>query len=308
MQGKRVPSPVGFRAKTRSLGWVIQCLLVSLAVDGCARQDFCSGGARSSPISARTAQAGQVGDVVSGGMGTGPARAETGTCSGDVQMKSAVRAPGLVDHVEGGSPPELLAEATEALEGRLVCVWPIDVGSTRLFDVDTDQGDCGIFLEKEGRFIRVNRGPELIAINEALEKVRFTRYHFDNSGMVYELLWQVISRYMYNSSVRFLPSCDPLMLRPAYWLHGTERDEAVFRDLSREPEFTFTGNRWTTAVNVFKSDGSVDSVRVTGKHDPTANVNTILRVSVTPLRPAGTFSFPGGVWRRASSVFGREKK
>jgi hypothetical protein len=290
MEHKRVRIPTRPHAKIHSPQWMIRYLLVCLAANGCAGR-AASPGVESSLIPTSTAPAGETSAILPPPHGTGPTSWTTGASPKTREAGPDAEPAELADHVEGGSPPGLLTEATDVLEGRVVSIWPVGDGSKRLFDVDTDRGDCGIFMEEDGRYIRVNRGTDLIVINESLRKSRFTRYHFDNPNMVDELLWTVISLHTGHGSLRLIPSSSPAMSRPSDWLHGTERNEAVFRELSREPEPTFKGNKWTVVFNVFKSDGSVDCWRLVGRHDPKANVNEILQIDTKPLKPPSTFSF-----------------
>lgn len=76
---------------------------------------------------------------------------------------------------------------------------------------------------------------------------------------------------------------------------GREKSKAVFRELFRDPEFMFEGNKWTVVFNVIKEGeggGAVDKWKVLGQHDPETNINRMEKIEVTMLKPKGTFSYP----------------
>jgi hypothetical protein len=78
------------------------------------------------------------------------------------------------------------------------------------------------------------------------------------------------------------------------WLRRTEKSEAVFKELAREPKFVVEGGDWTVVFNVFNIDGRVDRLRVAGHHDPEANLMRIRQVDIARVKPPGSFRWPFG--------------
>jgi hypothetical protein len=151
----------------------------------------------------------------------------------------------------------------------------------------------GLFLEKDGDYIYVNSGAELVGINEILGESKFTRQDFNDSGKADDLLSEISG--LHQGGGRCPASSHTLrntMGHDEEWLHGTEKSVAVLKDLFKDPQFVFEGDTWTVVFNVFKFDGSVDRWKVIGEHDANANKNQILNIEITPLKPARTFSWP----------------
>jgi hypothetical protein len=204
----------------------------------------------------------------------------------------------FIDRVPGGSPPELIREATDALDDRIIVVWPYGrwfPHSMRLFDVCTAKFGSSIFMEKDGHYLRLDASAELIGINEVLREYPFTRKDFDDPCAVSRFLGEVIRLRMGN--LRIIPTGSrTLPGAAAYgyvdsWLQGTEKSEAVLRELCRDPELHFEGNKWKVTFNTFNPGGSVDQWKLIGRHDPQANANEILQIEVTRIKPMGTFSY-----------------
>jgi len=182
----------------------------------------------------------------------------------------------------------MLVQAGDVLEGRLLSVRAIQEGAGRLFAVTTDRGESGIFMEKDGAYVRLNSGSELVAINEILRGYRFTRHHFDNPLMVNEFLSNVM--YLHRGPHLVLGSSINMM-HPSAWLRGIGEGEALLKELSRDPEFQFEGNRWKVTFNGFRADGAVDQWSLVGRHNPETNTNEILRIDVISLKATGTFNY-----------------
>jgi hypothetical protein len=143
-------------------------------------------------------------------------------------------------------------------------------------------------------YFRLGPAAELNALNEQLREYRFTRYHFDNPGMVIGFLAKIKDyvRAHVDPNVRGIPSHYLGYERNSSWLRGTQTSEAILIDLSRDPDVVLNGNDWTIISNMFRADGGVDQWRLTGAHDPQANINRITHLDVARLKPAGTFRYP----------------
>jgi len=215
--------------------------------------------------------------------------------------KGLLRGPSLdpmiefLDHTNGRCPPDLLTKAGKILGGRIIEVWdassPWPSKTKTLYLVTANSGKRGIFMVADGGYIHVNSRAELLAINEILREHAFTRRDFNDIQKV----------DLFLSEVMFLhhgPSLVPgssLMLRmtdASRWLRGTEKNEAILRELCEDPQFSFEGEVWSVVFNAFKPDGSVDQWKIVGEHHPEENINQILGVEVIPLKPPGTFSNP----------------
>jgi hypothetical protein len=226
-----------------------------------------------------------------------PAEGDSQTVAGATgsRVKTATLLPGIVDHTGGEYPPGLLSEAMDTLEGRPrdVLLFRSRSSSMRQFLVITDQGDRGVFIEKDGGYIRLNSGAELTGINLVLRGFRFTRQDFDRPSAVCKFLMAVM--FCYEGSIR-APcttfAVDGLVRDPSEWLKGTKQTEAQLRELCRDPAFLFEGDRWSITFSAFRPDGGVDKWRFVGRHDPASNVNRILRIDVSDAQPPGTFRYP----------------
>lgn len=213
-----------------------------------------------------------------------------------MQLPGGKSLPRFLDRTTDGCPPALLSTARKVLGEDILQAWG---GQTpwpptkKVYAVVGESGEVGIFLERDGAYVHVNSGAELLAISEIVGEFKFTRQDFDDPHKVHFLLGEIAS--LHQGPGRCAGSGVMLrktMGRDFEWLRGTEEDGAVLRELSRDPHFTFDGNTWSVMFNVFKADGSVDRWRVVGEHDPQANRNQILNIEIAPLKPAGTFSWP----------------
>jgi hypothetical protein len=155
------------------------------------------------------------------------------------------------------------------------------------------RGRAGTFLERDGTYVQVDSGSELIAINEILMEHKFTRQDFDNPQSVETFLDKIL---WLHSGTPGLITCSSLaferMRPPEDWLRGVEKDKAILRELCKDPEFAFDGAVWTVVFNVIRSDGAVDRWRVVGEHDPQTNTNEIWGIRSRPFKLPGTFSYP----------------
>jgi len=197
----------------------------------------------------------------------------------------------FLDRTTEGCPPELLTEASKVFGERVVQVWG---GQTpwwprkHVYIIVTYSGKEGVFLEKDGRYVHVNAGAELLAINEILREIKFTRADFNDPQETHRFLTEVACLHR---GPRLVPGSWFILNSASHWLRGEEQDETVLIRLCKDPQFTFEGNTWTVVFNVFKPDGSVDEWRVVGEHDPDARANLILASDLAPLKPPGTFSY-----------------
>lgn len=195
---------------------------------------------------------------------------------------------------QGDYTAELIRRAGKILDGDILRVRRTrrDWLRRKLFLVWVTGPTQGTFLEREGVYVHVDSGSELIAINEILMEYKFTRQDFDSPQSVDSFLAEVIA--LQQGSIGLTPGSS-FGLRGMglldEWLRGTEKDEAVLRELCEDPEFVFDGDVWTVVFNVFRPDGAVDRWRVVGEHDSRANVNEIWGIRVAPLKPPGTFSY-----------------
>lgn len=80
-----------------------------------------------------------------------------------------------IDHTKHGCPPKLLAKATKVLGGHLMHAWDGTSTTKKSYFFVAVSGQQGLFLEKDGDYIYVNSGAELVGINEILGESKFTR-------------------------------------------------------------------------------------------------------------------------------------
>lgn len=195
-------------------------------------------------------------------------------------------------------PAELLKLGTKVLGGRIV--WWTAWKRRVLMDLPpvaytlySESKSTGTFLEKDGTFIYISSGAELLGINEIMRRCPFKREQFQDAEQVYSLLSQIVTLHR-------RPDCKPasramlaVIMRPnSGWLEGKERDETILARLCEDPQLAFEGDTWTVIFNVFAPDGSVEKWKVIGEHDPKLSVNEILAIDTSPLKPAGTLSHP----------------
>jgi hypothetical protein len=208
---------------------------------------------------------------------------------------TVVAPPGLVDHTGGEYPPGLLVEAIDTLEGcpQDILLFRDRWLPVREFLVITDQGERGLFIEKDGCYIHLNSGAELTGINVVLRGFRFTRQDFDKPSAVSKFLTVVMLSYKGSTRAPCTTfAVDGLVRDPSEWLKETKQTEASLRELCRDPVFTFDGDKWSVTCSAFRPDGGVDQWKFVGRHDAQANVNRILRIDVSDKMPPGTFHYP----------------
>jgi len=200
-----------------------------------------------------------------------------------------------ITHSQGGYPPELIRRARKILNGDGVRVWDMsrDRPSRKLYHVSVVGGMEGTFLERDGTYVQVDSGSELIAINEILTEYRFTRQDFDSPQSVHLFLSKIIA--LQSGPIGLIPASNfglktigPL----ADWLYGTEKDEAVLRKLFQDPQFVFDDDVWTVVFNVLRPNGAVDRWTVIGEHSPQTSTNAIWTMRRVRIKPPGTFSYP----------------
>ena len=201
----------------------------------------------------------------------------------------------IITRSEGNYTPELIRRASHILNGYTLKIGPPgrERGSKKLFRVSVMGGMGGTFLERDGSYVQVDSGSELIAINEILIEHKFTRHDFDNPQSVDSFLREII--WLHSGTPGLTPCSSHAFERmrpPEDWLRGTEKDEAVLRELCEDPEFAFDGDVWTVVFNVIRSDGAVDRWRVVGEHDPLTNTNEIWAIRSISFKPPRTFSYP----------------
>jgi hypothetical protein len=158
----------------------------------------------------------------------------------------------------------------------------------------------GWFIERDGRYVRLDSGAELIGINEVLTAYPLAREDFNDPGIAHKFLKDILSlngvgQGMIGSSHGLAMMTGGDGVRS--WLRGTETNEAVLRELCRDPVFAFEGNKWRITFNLFRPDGRVEQFTFIGRHDPQNNTNRMLRIDMDTIRPAGSFSYP--LWGEA---------
>jgi hypothetical protein len=151
-------------------------------------------------------------------------------------------------------------------------------------------------------FFQVDSRKELEPINKAFQGYRFTRRDFDNGMKVWqclELVSQLVHIETTGASVGAVHLNTTLVgstafgMDPNEWLRVRDaKSEAVFRELTRAPQFLLQGDNWTITFNVFHRDGRVDQWMVAGSHDPKASIVQLRRAEVARLKPPGTFRWP----------------
>jgi uncharacterized ubiquitin-like protein YukD len=200
----------------------------------------------------------------------------------------------IITDSQGDYTPELIRRASHILNGYTLRVWDgrRDWLSKKLFMVVVMDGAAGTFMERNGTYIQVDSGAELIATNEILTEYSFTRQDFDHPQRACSFLDEVTALQRDSAGIILGSGFGDKVMGPLeYWLGREEKDEAVLRNLCRDPEFTFDGDVWTAVFNMIKPDGGVDRWRVVGEHDSQANINEIWGIRVVPLKPPGTFSY-----------------
>jgi len=212
--------------------------------------------------------------------------------------ESQVGPRGLVLLNDTEDPPQLLEEAADILGAPVLIVSPCAVGqvSNKVFSVVAENRAHGWFILREGHYVRLDSGVELLGINAVLREYRFTRQDFNDPAAVFDFLDAVTALYgvrqgMLGSSQGLMRMRD-LRTGLSSWLRGTEKSEAAVEALSRDPEFIFQGSKWRVVFSMFRTDGSVDQFTLLGRHDPQADANVLLQIDVTKIRPRGTFSWP----------------
>jgi len=154
-------------------------------------------------------------------------------------------------------------------------------------------GAQGMFVERNGTYVQVDSGAELIAINEILAGYEFTRQDFNVPQRVDAFLDEII--WLHTGTPGLTPGSSfglKTMGPLEDWLRGSEKDEAVLRKLCEDPQFVFDQDVWTVVFNMIRADGAVDRWRVVGRHDRQTNTNEIWAMRRITIKPAGTFSYP----------------
>jgi hypothetical protein len=154
-------------------------------------------------------------------------------------------------------------------------------------------GTAGTFMERNGTYVQVDSGAELIAINEIIAEYKFTRQDFDEPQRVYLFLDEIIALQKDPHGVIVASNFGfNIMGQLEYWLGREEKDETVLRNLCQDHQLTFDGNIWTAVFNMLRPDGSVDRWMVIGEHNPQTNTNEIWGIRRITIKPPGTFSYP----------------
>jgi hypothetical protein len=210
--------------------------------------------------------------------------------------------PEFADRVRGGSPPWLVAAARALVGNTIAAIWDYNRESEyaplRLFDVQAKEGSF-IFLEKEGRYIWLGANAELMGINEAFSRYRFTKEDFNDPLHTAWFLTEVMRLHEGNSQFTIGCSTQPPGSGTRF-RNGEE--EALAKEFGQDPKFAFEGDRWKVTFNVFKGYGRVDRWNLWGRHDPNANVNEILRVDISTVRAGYTPTDSPGRIRRLKEL------
>jgi hypothetical protein len=294
----RVPLKAGITMNR--LQQVIYTLLVCVAASGCrgVTEERSAPGTPTIPTVGGNGETGTARTVL--GRGETPPSASTALGSAVSEPQVEARGSFPLSSAEYRRDPELLEEAADILGSRIISVWPFAVGrvSNKVFLVMAENRKRGWFVRREGHYVRLDSGAELVGINDVLRDYRFTRQDFNDPAAVFQFLsdvtaWCGVGQGMPGSSYGLaMMTSRSTGLSP--WLGGREKNEAALQELCRDPEFAFTGNTWRVRFNMFRPGGSVNEFMLVGRHDPEANANEILRIDVTTIRPPGTFSYPLG--------------
>jgi len=201
----------------------------------------------------------------------------------------------LRDQTKEGCPPELLAQARAAATGDLTRVrdyrrpWT----SARLYTFWTEEGKYLKFMRMGDTYVQINSPSGIGALSDLLGEYRFTRGDFADPEEVHWFLHEVLALYGNSRGAQVGSS---VMLRiterdggVALWLEGTEKSEAAFLELCRDPEFSFDGNQWDVGFHVFQQGGSVERWEVKGEFDSENECNRIHAIDITLVKPEGTF-------------------
>jgi hypothetical protein len=190
---------------------------------------------------------------------------------------------GFIDRVDGGSPPGLLAAARALVGNNIWVIWrsnELIFAPVTMFDVDTTRGSL-TFLEKDGHYVWLGAGAELMGINEALSRLPFTRNDFNDPSRVAWFLGEVMRFHEGNNQFTIGCSVEPPGSATAF---RDKESETLVKELCQDPRFDFEGDLWKVTFNVFKRNGRVDRWNLLGRHDAKANVNEILRVDISTIR------------------------
>lgn len=283
-----------------SVGWtnwtpiLPTCLFLCLAGIGCVKSHRGPGAERpvkghDTPEEVHTAP--RNGAFTEGAADTNALR---GLVPAVVDGHMALRPIASIDRTKDGCPPELLSKAAKMLQDNVIAVWDVqnDWSSHRLYLVVTYLGEESLFMDRDGHYIRLDSGSELIAINEVLQGYRFGREHVNDPQRVFQFLGEITFLHEGPGLVPGSSFALKTMGRLSDWLRGTAQNQADLLELCEDPDFVFEGNTWTVVFNAIKRNGGVDRWRVVGEHDPEADRNEILRIDVCNILPKGTFSYP----------------
>jgi hypothetical protein len=187
-------------------------------------------------------------------------------------------------------PPELAEAVRRDWGTEPFAVWRTGGGSRRFYDVRFLSEDGGgvrwaSYLKRNGEYLCVEKGLPLVALNEVLSEWWFSRDDFRDPWKIGFLIRRidtldggvlgVIAMIGYGSPNRYLP--------------GTEKNEAVLRELATDPICVLDGDNWTITANTFPLDGSVNHAEITGHLLP-VNALEVLRIKLTQIKPPGTFT------------------
>ncbi len=195
------------------------------------------------------------------------------------------------DKWEDQYPPDLITKARAVLGGRIRRVWDAqqDWSSRKVFVIRTTK-DRGTFMERNGQYVRLDSGAELLGINEVLSDFTFTRSDFSDPGRLVRFLSEVMFSH-HGPEGTVASGSLQRMGWLELWLRGNEKDESVLKKLCEAAEVEFDGDVWRVVFNTIRRDGGADQWELTGRHDPDGKKNEIWNIEVTPIKPPGTFSW-----------------
>ena len=151
-------------------------------------------------------------------------------------------------------------------------------------------------------YLRIDSGDVLAYVNDGLRVWKFTRDSLEDKRGVWltlDVVCDLVDGQIYperrapNQPSQKMTSVGvaPWPDSSSGWLRGKEKSEAVFAELTRDPEFVFKGDAWTVVVNIFNRDGSLDRWEFAGNVEPETNLLQARRIDIARLKPPGTFSW-----------------
>ncbi len=200
----------------------------------------------------------------------------------------------FLDRTKNGASPQLVARAEKALRGNIEAIWErsYNWSSKNIFDVCTDRGDQGVFVEKGRDYIQINSGLKIELLNEILQEYPITRQDMNRAGSTRHFLEFVVG--LCDGPGRTVGSSNFLRnlgSRVSHWARNDKKTEMALRELCHDPQFVFDGNHWVVEFNVLNPDGGAVRWRVSGEFCPETQSNSIDTIERHVLKKKGTFAY-----------------